>query len=311
MPLQELGGPATTAQVHPAVLTRCLMDAAAAKGAQLLIGKVQRVLLEGCSSSASTSGAVTDAVTEGCGAGAGVLGSGEVSGRQDVATSGTGAVGAVGGVEGGGEVSGAPQRVVRVVLSDGRELDADVVVVAMGPWSSRLQLELLPAVSTATAATAAPDAQRVAMDTTEGSSNAAQPTTEHASAANAAGLQADATTQDEIEKQQGVYAQASGIAPGTTIGPVASTPVASSFEQGGNQGQQTKSSQGSVGGGSVPQHTNVQRTLLPVITGQKAHSILLRPGAEVAMTDHMLFTNFKYASGGWHCWGVVLLQQLT
>lgn len=42
-----MAGPSTTAQVHPALLTRALLGAAQAKGTQLLQGCVQEVVLRG------------------------------------------------------------------------------------------------------------------------------------------------------------------------------------------------------------------------------------------------------------------------
>lgn len=77
---QTIGTPATTAQVHPQMFTRCLMKAAVEEyGAEVVVGKAERVAV-----------GVTDMLVE------------------------------------------------SVVLEGGRVIEADTVVLALGPWSSKM-----------------------------------------------------------------------------------------------------------------------------------------------------------------------------
>ena len=124
--LQSLSDEDSTAQVHPGKFTHALLEAAQRHGAELIIGQVQGICTKtaGAASLDRPGLAAWDSQTQQAAAGI-----------AEAAPSDSAAM----------QASGAQEQRVTGVQVDGRMVEADAVVLALGPWTLQA-VEWLPAV---------------------------------------------------------------------------------------------------------------------------------------------------------------------
>ncbi len=124
--LQSLSNEDSTAQVHPGKLTHALLEAAQRHGAELIIGQAQGICTQRAeAASLDRPGlAAWDSQTQQAAAG-----SAEATPSDSVAM----------------QANGAYEQRVTGVQVDGRVVEADAVVLALGPWTLHAA-EWLPAV---------------------------------------------------------------------------------------------------------------------------------------------------------------------